>query len=177
MDGRALFSQMQLHAPFRRTPVEPSGELTTLQRGVRPHVAKLLPPAVPVEGGLTFGDQWPESRIIYDYVLGYKFSLSTSLKVSVRFPSLCCQLYESPWEAQLWAIFDSNKRLVVHGDYYAEPTKLPQGVDACTGTLFKMSWHRCCPKPQRPASNSMPIISRATATATTASSSGARAWT
>lgn len=54
-------------------------------------------------------------------------SLSQSLEVSVRFPSLCCQLYESPYEAQLWAVFDAHKRLVTFGDYYPSAQRLPAG--------------------------------------------------
>ena len=53
--------------------------------------------------------------------------LLQSLEVSVRFPSLCCQLYESPYEAQLWAVFDANKRLVTFGDYYPSAQRLPAG--------------------------------------------------
>jgi hypothetical protein len=53
--------------------------------------------------------------------------LSQSLEVSVRFPSLCCQLYESPYEAQLWAVFDAHKRLVTFGDYYPSAQRLPAG--------------------------------------------------
>ena len=71
-----------------------TGELTTLKRAVRPYTAKLLPPADPLEGAPGFGDQWPEKRLVYDYVLGYKFSLKEPIEASVRFPSLNCQLYD-----------------------------------------------------------------------------------
>ena len=127
LDGRQLFSELMVHAPFRRTPADPAGSLTTLVRGVRPHAAKLLPPLQPISGAPGVGDQWPESRVLYDYVLAYKFSLKESIEASVRFPSLSCHLYESPYEAQLWAVFDSNKRLVTYGDFYASPKKLPPG--------------------------------------------------
>ena len=66
-------------------------------------------------------------QVIYDYILGYKFSLKDAIDVSVRFPSLACHLYESPYEAQLWGVFDCNKRLVTFGDYYASKAKLPAG--------------------------------------------------
>ena len=36
LDGRALFSELTITAPFRSMPVEPQGELSTLQRAVRP---------------------------------------------------------------------------------------------------------------------------------------------
>ena len=123
----SLLSSLQVLAPFRRTPCEPEGSLTHLKRAVRPHVAKLLPPAPSLEGAPGVGDAWPDNLVIYDYLIGYKFSLKEALEVSVRFPSLNCHLYESPYEAQLWGIFDSNKRLVTYGDYYPEPTKLPAG--------------------------------------------------
>ena len=42
LDGRTLFTEFQLHSSVRRTPVEPAGKLTTLERAVRPHSAKLL---------------------------------------------------------------------------------------------------------------------------------------
>ena len=63
LDGRALFTELSLHAPVRRMPVEPSGELTTLQRALRPTAAKLLPPAAPVPGAPGIGDQWPDGRV------------------------------------------------------------------------------------------------------------------
>jgi hypothetical protein len=76
LDGRALFSEVTISSPFRRTPAEPSGELTKLKRAVRPHLAKLVPPAAPLEGCPGIGDQWPDSVQIYDYLIAYKFSLS-----------------------------------------------------------------------------------------------------
>ena len=42
-------------------------------------------------------------------------------------PNLECPKFGRPYEAQLWAIFDSNKRLVTYGDYYAAAKKLPPG--------------------------------------------------
>jgi len=127
LDGRTLFGELQIHAPFRRIPAEPAGELKQLVRGVRPHAAKLLPPIAPVCGAPGLGDHWPENRVLYDYILAYKFSLKEHLEVSVRFPSLNCHFYESPFEAQLWAIFDANRRLVTYGDYYPSAQKLPAG--------------------------------------------------
>ena len=76
LDGRALFSEVTISSPFRRTPAEPSGELTKLKRAVRPHGAKLVPPAAPLEGCPGIGDHWPDSVQIYDYLIAYKFSLS-----------------------------------------------------------------------------------------------------
>ena len=82
-------------------------KLNTLRRAVRPYKATLLPPAPPVEGGVGVGDAWPGKLVIYDYVLCYKFSLKeASDAVAIRFPSLSAQLYESSYEAQLWARAD-----------------------------------------------------------------------
>ena len=74
---------------------EPAGELNTIQRPIRPYTAKLLTPVSPVAGAPGVGDQWPQNGILYDYLLGYKFSVKDATEVSVRFPSLCCHLYES----------------------------------------------------------------------------------
>ena len=109
LDGRELYGELQLSAPFRRTPVEPEGTLRTLRRAVRPHAATLLPPMPPCAGGVGVGDEWPKQVRVYDYVLAYKFTLKEATDgVSVRFPSLNAQLYESPYEAQLWAWLTSN---------------------------------------------------------------------
>ena len=95
---------------------------------MRPHQATLLPPLPPCAGGVGVGDEWPLQVRVYDYVLAYKFSLKEAADgVSVRFPSLNSQLYESPYEAQLWAVFDTNKQLLRFGDYYPEPVKLKAG--------------------------------------------------
>ena len=128
LDGRELFGSLELAAPFRRTAVEPEGTLRTLRRAVRLHAATLLPPLPPCAGGPGVGDEWPKGLRIYDYVLAYKFSLKEGCDaLSVRFPSLNTQLYESPYEAQLWAVFDQNKQLLRFGDYYPEPVKLKAG--------------------------------------------------
>ena len=82
----------------------------------------------PCAGGVGVGDEWPKQVRVYDYVLAYKFTLKEAADgVSVRFPSLNAQLYESPYEAQLWAIFDAHKQLMRFGDYYPEPVKLQAG--------------------------------------------------
>jgi tripeptidyl-peptidase-2 len=127
LDGRQLYSRVELVAPFRRTPCEPNGSLTQLHRAIRPHDAKCLPPAPPCEGCPGVGDMWPGNRRIYDYLLSYKFSLSEACEVNARFPSLNSCLYESPYEAQLFMLFDANKRVRAAGDFYDAKVKLTPG--------------------------------------------------
>ena len=80
LDGRNLYAEFELSAPFRRTPAEPSGSLTRIERAVRPHACKLLPPVEPLPGAPSLGDKWPsDQRVIYDYLLGYKFALKEKM--------------------------------------------------------------------------------------------------
>ena len=37
--------------------------------------------------------------------------------VAFRFPGIDMALYDSPYEAQLYCLFDANKRVVAHGDF------------------------------------------------------------
>ena len=104
LDGRELFGSFEIHSPFRRTPAAPSGELSRLERAVRPTAAKLVPPVAPLDGAPGFGDTWAQDkRVLYDYLLKYTFSIKEATTVDVKFPSLCCQLYESPYDAQVTA--------------------------------------------------------------------------
>lgn len=133
LDGRSLFGELEVLSTLRRMPCQPSGELTKIERAVRPHAAKLLPPIAPLPGAPGLGDTWaaPDRRIVYDYVLAYKFTLKEAATVTVDFPSLSCQLYEAPYDSQLWGLFDAHKRIVHWGDYHANhhntPAKLTAG--------------------------------------------------
>ena len=120
-------SEITLHSALRRTPASPAGDLTAIHRPIRPHAFKILPPTPSLPAAPGVGNTWPEQLVIYDYLLAYKFSLKEAAEVSARFPSLNCQLYDSPYESQLYGLFDGHKRLLTYGDYYESRVKLGAG--------------------------------------------------
>ena len=81
MGTRSLLSRSGV-APADSRPSRPSTKRLVVRRMLEP-------------GAPGVGDQWPQNGILYDYLLGYKFSVKDATEVSVRFPSLCCHLYES----------------------------------------------------------------------------------
>lgn len=65
-------------------------------------------------------DVLPPNRIIYELVLTYPFHISKATEVTVINPLLSDYLYESDYEAQLWMLYDSNKRHIASGDAYPD---------------------------------------------------------
>jgi len=125
----STLAQTAVHLPFRRERVLPAGSVSTIERALRPSSSKLLAP-LPASPSVGTGDDWPaERRIIYDFVLSYKFALKEAAEVSFRCKALSQALYESPLEAQLIMIFNSETKAPMGkaADYYEEWTKLPAG--------------------------------------------------
>lgn len=67
-------------------------------------------------------DVLPPNRVIYELVLTYPFRISKATEVTVINPILSDYLYESDYEAQIWMLYDSNKRHIATGDAY--PSKV-----------------------------------------------------
>ena len=63
-------------------------------------------------------DTLPDQRQIYCIELVYTFNQSKAGEVMPDLSLISDLLYESPYEAQLWMLYDSNKQLLCSGDAY-----------------------------------------------------------
>lgn len=64
---------------------------------------------------------------IYQLILEYKFNCSDSEEVTPRFKLLNGVLYESPFEAQFFMVFDGNKKFLGCGDAWPDSVKCAKG--------------------------------------------------
>jgi len=118
--GSSLIKRIDVESLLRKEELSPEVSLEKAQSALLPssHAIRLLPDD---------RDRLPEGRQIYEMVMTYNFKLSEAAEITPRFPVLSTLLYESPYEAQFWMIFNANKRLVGFGDFRPEPKKLSKG--------------------------------------------------
>jgi tripeptidyl-peptidase-2 len=114
--------ELEVAAPLRPEELKISGKLTTLRKALVPskHVFRQ-----PMDARNTL----PQNRYIYELELHYSFEQTEkeAIKVLPR-PPMYELLYDSPFEAQLWMVYDSNKQLMGSGDaLYPYPMTLPKG--------------------------------------------------
>ena len=128
LDGRTLFTEFRPTPRFAARPSSPPA--SSQARACRPPA---LRQAASGGGAPARRPRRRVARVARPLRLcaRVQFSLKDGVKeggvVSVRFPSLNSQLYDSPYEAQLFGVFDCNKRLITHGDYYESKVKLVPG--------------------------------------------------
>lgn len=118
--GSHLVKRVDVSSLLRKEDLLPKIVLDRTQRPVTPttYAIRSLPDD---------RDRLPEGKQIYEMVLTYGFKLSEAGDVTPRFPVLSTLLYESPYEAQFWMIFNANKRLVGFGDFRPSAQKLAKG--------------------------------------------------
>eukprot|EP01090_Pellita_catalonica_P021398 TRINITY_DN7997_c0_g1_i1.p1 TRINITY_DN7997_c0_g1~~TRINITY_DN7997_c0_g1_i1.p1 ORF type:complete len:1175 (-),score=236.91 TRINITY_DN7997_c0_g1_i1:46-3237(-) len=113
--------RFELQSMLRRETVSPVVEFSKIQHPMRPqsYAIRLLPDA---------RDTLPDGRQISEMVLTYEFKLGSASEVTPVLPLFSALLYESPYEAQFWMIFDTSKKLVATGDFRPEAVKLAAGT-------------------------------------------------
>lgn len=114
-------AEVEIAAPLRAEDLKVSGKLTTLRKALVPskHVFRQTMDA---------RNTLPQDRYIYELELSYSFEQTEkeAVKVLPR-PPMYELLYDSPYEAQLWMVYDSNKQLMGSGDaLYPYPMTLPK---------------------------------------------------
>jgi len=114
--------EMEVCAPLRAEDLKVTGKITTLRKALVPskHVFRQ-----PMDARNTL----PQQRYIYELELSYAFEQTEkeAVKVLPR-PPMYELLYDSPFEAQMWMVYDSNKQLMGSGDaLYPYPMTLPKG--------------------------------------------------
>ena len=118
----AVPAALELSAPLRPETSAVTCKLTHLQKTLRPSSHVLRPLAED-------RDLLPRGRLIYELQLTYAVEQTEkeTVKVSPKTP-LAELLYDSPFEAQLWMLFDSNMQLMGCGDaLYDYSLSLPKG--------------------------------------------------
>ena len=115
-------AELELAATLRAEDLKISGKLTSLRKALVPskHVFRQ-----PMDARNTL----PQNRYIYELELHYSFEQTEkeAVKVLPR-PPMCELLYDSPFEAQMWMVYDANKQLMGSGDaLYEYPMTLPKG--------------------------------------------------
>ena len=112
-----------LRSAFRRQALEPAGKLSCLERSVRPTKSTLA--ALPddrnvIPGTFRLGradhEASPKDRRVHALTLEYSFSVAEAGEVKVSpAAGLGKFLYESPFEAPLWGVFDETGAAVNWG--------------------------------------------------------------
>lgn len=120
LDGSEVATRLGVTAPLRKERLAPSGSLETLRQPLRPTKAEVRP----LDGQR---DLLPEGRQIYELVLTYEFKLDEEARIYPRVAMMGIKEFEESWEAQIWMIFDSTKRLVATGTTKPDPVKLSKG--------------------------------------------------
>ena len=114
---------LELFTPLRAESLSVSAKATHVRRFVAPtkHIIRILDPQRYL---------LPQGRQVYELELQYAFEQGEkeSVKCQPSVPGLSDLLYDSPFESQMWMVFDSNKQLMGTGDALHEyPVTLPNG--------------------------------------------------
>jgi len=114
---------LAIHTPLRPEQLTVSGKLNKLRKFYRPTSASVK--ALSAERDLL-----PLGRQVSELELTYSFEQAEkdNVKVTLRARSLYDVLYDSPFESQLWMLFDANKQLMGVGDALHEyDATVPKG--------------------------------------------------
>lgn len=132
----AEFARLGVGAPLRTEQLNPSCSLKSVLRTLRPSNVEIT------LGSLERDDE-PQSDAalasnaaempsqIYESRLSYQFKISSDKTIDVRpsFPSIFNQLYDSPLDAQIWSLHDSNSKIITYGSsmHHANSVPLKKG--------------------------------------------------
>jgi tripeptidyl-peptidase II len=114
---------LDISTPLRAESLSVAAKATSLRKFYSPakHTIRTLDPARYL---------LPQERQIYELELQYNFEQGEkeSVKCQPVVHGLSDLLYDSPFESQMWMVFDSNKQLMGTGDALHEyPVSLPKG--------------------------------------------------
>ncbi|KJE96994.1 tripeptidyl-peptidase 2 [Capsaspora owczarzaki ATCC 30864] len=111
LNGSELAARVDITSPLRREEVMPSITLKTWRQALKPGEYRIAPLS-------TARDTLLDGQRLYELVVSYKFSQADSMEVQITVPVVSDLLYESPFEAQFWSVYDSNKRRLFSGDAF-----------------------------------------------------------
>ncbi|KAF0698016.1 Aste57867_11347 [Aphanomyces stellatus] len=117
--GGEGMTKVNLFAQLRNESIEPSATLTKWTQRLRPDSAVVSP--------LGSRDVFDDNRHVYQLVLTYSLDKAEDGKITPKLPLLNDRLYDSPFEAQLILIFDTNKKYIGCSDAFPRATSLKKG--------------------------------------------------
>ena len=119
--GPSDMAKVELRTPLLPQELKPDLKLQKLRIPVKPFSHTLEP---------TKGerDLLPHGKRIHFLLLEYKLKLDVAGKVTPILPTINNYVYDGTFEAQMYMVFDTNKRLLAIGDIYPEPVKLAKGT-------------------------------------------------
>jgi tripeptidyl-peptidase-2 len=115
------FTQVTLSSQLREEAVDPKLKVNKWQQKVRPD------PAQTTLRPMGLRDLLPKNRQVFQLVLTYTINQEADGDLTPRFPALNGVLYESAFMAQMYMLFDSDKKLLGCGDAWPEKHKVPKG--------------------------------------------------
>jgi len=120
LHGGDYTGRLDVKAPLRSEEVTPAVTLETLRKYYRPSENVLRP--------LNERDVLIDEKQSFELILTYNLKVADYVtETTPRFSLLNDLLYENVYEAQLWMVFDQNKRYYGTGDVFPEKLKLPRG--------------------------------------------------
>eukprot|EP00963_Diacronema_lutheri_P014099 scaffold2858_cov659-Pavlova_lutheri.AAC.70 len=119
--GSSDMARVELRTPLLPQELKPDLKLQKLRIPLKPFSHTLEP---------TKGerDLLPQGKRIYFLLLEYKLKLDVAGKVTPTLPTINNYVYDGIFEAQMYMVFDTNKRLLAVGDIYPDPVKLTKGT-------------------------------------------------
>jgi tripeptidyl-peptidase-2 len=121
LDGSKGIQRVDIISTLRTESLAPQATLKHILQSIRPQSYEIHM--------LSDRDLWPSSKkSIMELKLSYDYEIrEDSSKIIVRAPILQGLLYDSLYEAQLFMIFDSHKRLIHTGDEWPDEVSLKKG--------------------------------------------------
>jgi len=120
MGGARVSGQLRVRSLLGNADTNPSAKLDKWISTVKPSAPGKV-------SSLGERDVLPDATPLYQLVLEYSFECTGSTKITPRFPALQGILYESAFHAQMWFVYDSNKKLVGTGDSWPDEKELVGG--------------------------------------------------
>ena len=115
-----VYSSIRVKTIHQVVKTNPSASLDIYSTHYYPSKFKLGP--LKQDRDLTVNDNQ-----IYCLEMEYNWKQEVSCKVTPSFPVIADLLYESPFGGNFYMIYDSNKKVVLSGDAFAETEKLEKG--------------------------------------------------
>ncbi|RHZ83471.1 hypothetical protein Glove_92g7 [Diversispora epigaea] len=140
INGNDFFTRLDIVSPVRRDEINPSIQLDTLRKSIRPIESSLKPLGLD-------RDVLPNSRKTFALTLTYKFNV-TEKNVSLvpRFPAFFGLLYDTYLEGFSGILYDVNKKVIGWLDVYPKNFKLEAKGDYILQAQIRHNSHEMLEK-------------------------------